>query len=50
MKVIHITAHKVFLGGGERLIDSWVSQSRHQCLFYAMAGGIDYGNPAFKTY
>lgn len=50
MKIIHITHHHVFLGGGERLIDNWLRNSRHEGVFYARAGGIDYPNKDFKTY
>lgn len=50
MQIIHITAHNIFLGGGERLIDNWVSNSRHNSVLYSKVGGLDYGNPRFKTY
>lgn len=50
MKIVHITAHKVFLGGGERLIDGWLSNSKHDSHFYAVEGGISHPNPKFKTY
>ena len=50
MRIYHITAHNVFLGGGERLVDSWTANSKFDSIFYAKAGGLNYGNPKFKTY
>jgi len=50
MRIVHITAHKVFFGGGERLVDCWVKGSRFESVFYAIEGGLNYGNSNFKTY
>lgn len=50
MKIIHITFNPLFLGGGERLIDTWVSNSKHENILYSPKGGLQFQNPAFKTF
>ncbi len=51
MKIVHITSHHLFLGGGERLGFNWVANSKHASLFYSRKGGIEYTkSKRFKTY